>query len=121
MRTQALSVVFALFPSVHGILHSPFRRQSSSEAVISSNFQDPCVIQVDDTWYAFSGPNGNPTSPPSKVQVATSSDFSSWKVVGDLDALPDPGPWAASPPRVWAPDVAQLVLSSDQKWLQVKC
>ena len=87
------------------------RRQETSGPVISANFQDPSVLQVDDTWYAFSGPNRNPSSgsPGSNVQVATSSDFSTWVVSGGTDALPDPGAWAADPPHVWAPDVAQLV------------
>lgn len=84
----------------------PQFRRSSDGPVISSNFQDPCVIQVGNTWYAYSGPNGNPDV---NVQVATSSDFSNWSVQGGVDVLPDPGSWAASPPHVWAPDVNELV------------
>ena len=84
----------------------PHVGRQSSGPVISSNFQDPSVIKVGNTWYAYSGPNGNPNV---NVQIATSSDFASWSVHGGVDVLPDPGPWAASPPHVWAPDVNQLV------------
>ena len=88
-----------------------FQRQDVSGPVITSNFQDPCIIKVDDIWYAFSGPNRNPASgsPGSNIQFATSYDFSSWNVQDGLDSLPDPGSWAADPPHVWAPDVVQLV------------
>ena len=76
--------------------------RSSNGPVISTNFQDPCVLNISNTYYAFSGPNGNP---PLNVQLATSADFNSWTVRSGYDALPNPGPWAASPPHVWAPDV----------------
>ena len=46
--------------------------RSSNGPVISTNFQDPCVLNVSNTYYAFSGPNGNP---PLNVQLATSADF----------------------------------------------
>lgn len=84
--------------------HQP--RQAGTGPVISSNFQDPCIIQVGDTWYAFSGPNGNPGV---NVQVATSTDFSAWDVLQGYDALPQLGSWAANPGHVWAPDANQLV------------
>ncbi|KAJ5246338.1 hypothetical protein N7468_001321 [Penicillium chermesinum] len=70
---------------------------------IDSDFADPCLIQTSDGYYAFatSGNNVN-------VQVASSSDFSSWDLMSGTDALPGPFPsWVASSPSVWAPDVIQ--------------
>lgn len=87
----------------------PHQKRSSTGPVISSNFQDPSVIDVDGTYYAYSGPNGNP---PVHVQLATSSDFENWQLVPGYDVLPTVGSWAASTPRVWAPDVVQLVSTS---------
>ena len=109
MRFTVISLAFLLSTTL-ALPHTSLRRQDTSGPVISSNFQDPCVFQVDDTWYAFSGPNRNPSSgsPGSNVQVATSSDFSSWSVQTGVDSLPDPGAWAADPPHVWSPDVLQL-------------
>lgn len=70
--------------------------------VISTDFPDPSIIQVNDTWYAFatSGAGLN-------VRVATSPDFVTWTVVEGYDAMPNPAPWAGG--NVWAPDVSQLV------------
>jgi len=74
--------------------------------VISTNFQDPSLIRVNETWYAFAGANGNP--PNINVQMATSSDFSTWTVIKGHDALPTLAPWATNPGHVWSPDANQL-------------
>ena len=75
-------------------------------AVISTNFQDPSLIQYNGTWYAFAGANGNP--PRINVQMATSPDFSTWTVAEDYDALPTLADWATKPGRLWSPDINQL-------------
>ncbi|KAJ5527129.1 hypothetical protein N7513_011288 [Penicillium frequentans] len=76
---------------------------SESTRVIDSNFPDPCVIQTSDGYYAFAT-NGNGVN----VQVASSSDFSTWNLMSGTDALPGPFPsWVASSPAIWAPDVIQ--------------
>jgi beta-xylosidase len=72
---------------------------------IDSDFADPCVIQSDDGYYAFATA-GNGVN----VQVATSSDFTSWDLLSGTDAMPGPFPsWVASSPAIWAPDVNQRV------------
>lgn len=82
----------------------PILQRSTDGPVISTNFQDPAVLNVDGTFFAFSGPNGNPAI---NVNTASSTDFGTWSVSND-EALPDPGPWAAAVPHVWSPDVVQL-------------
>lgn len=82
----------------------PITRRSLNAPVISTNFQDPAVLNVDGTYFAFAGPNGNP---PVNVITATSTDFSIW-AVNDNEALPYAGPWTAAVPHLWAPDVVRL-------------
>lgn len=103
-----------------------------TQRVVQSEFADPGVLKVGDTWYAFATNNGK-----SNVRVATSTDFESWTVKETWDALPRTGawtaqpkmktenflptsgnfmdtvggllegrwPWSNAPPAVWAPDV----------------
>lgn len=97
-------ILFTALASLAGA--SPLLQRSSTGPVISSNFQDPSVLKVDNTYYAFSGPNGNPAI---NVLTATSPDFGSWTVDFSRDALPQLGAWAASAAHVWSPDVSQLV------------
>lgn len=84
---------------------------SNAQAVLAFNFPDPALIQVDNNWYAFST-SGNDRN----IQVAASPSFVTpeWKLLGEVDALPDPGPWAANDRNVWAPDVIELVSQSTQ-------
>jgi beta-xylosidase len=78
---------------------------SESSRVIDANFADPCVVQTSDGYYAFAT-SGNGVN----VQVASSSDFSTWNLMSGTDALPGPFPsWVASSPAIWAPDVIQRV------------
>lgn len=79
----------------------------NGQAVLAFNFPDPSLIQVDDNWYAFST-SGNGK----KVQVASSPSFlaPSWKLLENVDALPDAGSWAVfNDHNIWAPDVIELV------------
>ena len=99
-----LFLLFLLQCSTHG---SPIQPRSSNGPVISTNFMDPSVIELQEGYYAFAGANGNPAG--INVQVASSPDFATWTLKSAYDALPDAGPWAASPPHVWAPDINQLV------------
>lgn len=107
MRSRAFCSV-ALALCISPSISSPVSR-SPTGPVISTNFQDPSTIKISNTYYAFSGPNGNPAV---NVQLATSPDFSTWYLQSGFDALPSVGAWAASPPHLWAPDVNQLVLFS---------
>lgn len=74
---------------------------SQPTRAIDGDFADPSVIQTDDGYYAF-GTSANGVN----VQVAKSSDFSSWELLSGSDAMPGPLPsWIASNPSIWAPDV----------------
>ena len=70
--------------------------------VITSNFPDPFLLKVDDTWYAYAtNSNGR------NVQVATSTNLVSWEI--GRDALPGLPSWVnLSRPDVWAPEVLHL-------------
>ena len=100
-----------------GVPALPHQQRQSNGPVITSNFQDPSIIQVNDgTWYSYSGPNGNPAG--INVQIATSPDFSFWQLVPNYEVLPSAGAWAADVPHVWAPDVNRLVSSFlRMRWL----
>ena len=81
--------------------------RSDNKPVINTNFQDPSLIEVDGTWYAFAGANGN--SKGINVQVATSPDFSTWTLRKGYDALPVLGAWhVPHAGHLWSPDVSQL-------------
>jgi beta-xylosidase len=70
--------------------------------VIQTNFPDPFILKVDDTYYAYST-NSNSRN----VPVAVSEDLVNWTLRRDaLPALPD---WVnISRPDVWAPEVLRL-------------
>ncbi|KAK2757720.1 hypothetical protein FQN54_004689 [Arachnomyces sp. PD_36] len=70
---------------------------------LDTDFADPGIIQTDDGFYAFAT-SGNGVN----IQVANSSDFSSWQLLEGTDALPGPFPsWVGESPSTWAPDVIQ--------------
>jgi hypothetical protein len=97
-----------LLGGLYLVLAIPQLPRQVTGPVIGSNFQDPSVVQLEGgSWVAYAGVNGNPENV--HVLIATSSDFSSWTVRSGYDALPTLPSWAANPPRVWAPDVTQLV------------
>jgi beta-xylosidase len=75
-----------------------------SGPVIKANFPDPCIINVNDTWWAFSTNSGG-----INIQVASSPDFQTWTLHAGQDALPTPPAWVnMSAPNTWAPDVNLL-------------
>ncbi|KAM0713552.1 hypothetical protein Q7P37_010514 [Cladosporium fusiforme] len=76
--------------------------------VIKSDFPDPSIIRVGDTWYAF-GTQSLFDFKDVRVQFATSNDFTTWSLREGYDALGSLGAWVdESNPLVWAPDVFQL-------------
>lgn len=84
----------------------PIHKRAENGPVITTDFPDPAVINVDNTWYAF-GTQSVFDYENIRVQIATSTDFSSWTVTG-IDALGTLPSWVdASNPLVWAPDVIQ--------------
>lgn len=93
-RTEVFSV------SVHNI------KRTVTGPVISANFPDPCVIEVNNVWYAFATRTKGTSI---HIQIASSTDFDSWTVIND-DALPNLPSWVNSASwNTWAPDVNQLV------------
>jgi beta-xylosidase len=68
---------------------------------IDRDFPDPDVLRVGDTYYAYAT-----NSAAVNVQVATSTDLSSWSV-SKTDALPTLPDWTA-PGKTWAPDVSEV-------------
>jgi arabinan endo-1,5-alpha-L-arabinosidase len=69
--------------------------------VLDDDFPDPDAVQAGGTWYAYAtqrtGPFGN-------LQVATSKDLRTWKLLS-TDPLPKLPTWATAG-RTWAPDVS---------------
>ncbi|KAK6378002.1 hypothetical protein LTR64_001385 [Lithohypha guttulata] len=94
----ALSATAVAVPLMDRSVHGP---------VIPTDFQDPSVLKVGDTYHGFAGLNGDKAGTTSNVITATSKDFSTW-TVDNTDALPYPGAWVATVPHVWAPDIVQL-------------
>ena len=71
--------------------------------VIDQDFPDPDVLRVDGTYYAYATQRSDNSR---NVQVATSTDLSTWEVA-DRDALPTLPTWATSG-RTWAPEVSAV-------------
>src|SRR5918995_2428999 len=65
--------------------------------VHASDFPDPFVLRVDDTYYAYATNGAG-----KEVQTLTSTDLVRWRA--GADALPDLGTWAY-PGKTWAPEV----------------
>lgn len=85
----------------------PISKREWNGPVLPDNLPDPSLIQVGDTWYAFTtgpGPLGN-LAP--AIPYATSTDFNTWTFNGGNQVLSRLGNWA-NPSAVWAPDVLQL-------------
>jgi beta-xylosidase len=70
--------------------------------VITSDFPDPSIIRVQDTWYAFAS-QSEYDQQDVKVQLAKSTDFNNWEVSVGHDALRKLPPWvrALDPVRFW--------------------
>jgi len=88
------------------ILALPITKREIQGPVITSDFPDPSIIKVGDTWYAF-GTQSVFDYTDIRVQLATSTDFNTWTVTGN-DAMGTLGGWVdQAQPLVWAPDVYQ--------------
>lgn len=76
--------------------------------VISTDFPDPTIINVGDTWHAF-GTQSLFNFQDIKTQYATSTDFTTWQLHEGHDALRNLPSWVdQSNPKIWAPDVIQV-------------
>jgi hypothetical protein len=97
-------LALSLLPAVTG---SPLfqKRAKGPWLGLNTDFPDPSFMKAaDNKWYAF-GTNGNGK----RVQVATSDDFVSWKLL-DVEALPTLSTWETEIDH-WAPDVVMRVSS----------
>lgn len=112
---QSLAVLSGLL--LDTTLASPLQqlaKRDDLQPVITSDFPDPAIVKVKDTWYAF-GSQSIYDQKNVKIQLATSADFTTWEVSEGYDALGKLAPWVrASNPVVWAPSVSQL---DNGKWL----
>ncbi|KAF2674000.1 glycoside hydrolase family 43 protein [Microthyrium microscopicum] len=76
--------------------------KSPPDLVISQDFPDPSVINVDGVWYAFATQNNL-----YHIQIARSDDWNNWSVL-DKDALGSLPSWVdQNTPAVWAPDIIE--------------
>ncbi|EXJ66266.1 uncharacterized protein A1O5_10418 [Cladophialophora psammophila CBS 110553] len=108
----SIAVCLTLLNSLQS--HSPsqsFRVSVSAAGVgpaVAENFPDPGLAldtsNGSETWYAFSTQTGK-----INVRLASSRDFSNWKLHEGYDALPTTPGWARRSPHagIWAPDVNQ--------------
>ena len=76
------------------------KRAFSNGPVITADFPDPSLLQINGTYYSFATQSGG-----KHIQSASSPDFGSWTVSSE-DALPDLPSWSNG--QTWAPDVIQL-------------
>jgi beta-xylosidase len=75
---------------------------------ITTDFPDPSILSVGDTWYAFAGQSLYDYKS-THIQFATSTDFKTWTLQSGIDMLPTLPSWVdASKNHVWAPDINQL-------------
>ncbi|KAF2165110.1 glycoside hydrolase family 43 protein [Zasmidium cellare ATCC 36951] len=97
--------VFALL--LNTINAAPLEKRATDlKPVITTDFPDPTIIKVGNTWYAFASQSAYDYKD-IKVQLATSTDFNTWTVTGK-DALGSMAPWVKTDgPAVWAPSVSQ--------------
>lgn len=93
----------------HSFTAPLIHKRSESGPHITTDFPDPSILRVGDTWYAFAGQSlYDYTS--THIQFATSTDFETWTLEPANDMLPDLPSWVdASKNHVWAPDINQLV------------
>lgn len=94
-RTLNFFLILALFTA--GCAQTP--RTQYQNPILHSNFPDPFLLKVKDTWYAYAT-NGSGRN----VQRATSRDLVHWEI--KPDAMPLLAPWIQrASSDVWAPEV----------------
>ncbi|CAD0091786.1 unnamed protein product [Aureobasidium vineae] len=84
------------------------RKRSESGPHITTDFPDPSILRVGDTWYAFAGQSLYDYKS-THIQIATSTDFKTWTLQPGDDMLPYLPSWVdSSKNHVWAPDINHL-------------
>ncbi|KAF1988091.1 glycoside hydrolase family 43 protein [Aulographum hederae CBS 113979] len=106
-----LCLLLTLIPT---ILSFPFRKRAEYEVLrkrspaIESDFADPSLIEVDDTWYSFAT-STQQDDKDINIQLASSDNYDNWQLREGYDALPRLPEWVDQTlPEIWAPDVSQL-------------
>ncbi|PYI19482.1 Arabinanase/levansucrase/invertase [Aspergillus violaceofuscus CBS 115571] len=107
-------------PSYHNAANQPIQ--------VLSDFPDPGLLHVNSTWYTYGTNAVKNNSEVPHVPVATSRDFSSWKLLNGHDAMPSLSNWETNINH-YAPDVIQrddgryvLYYSGELKdWLYHHC
>lgn len=82
--------------------------EASRYAVVNANFPDPCMIEIEDGYYAFA--TRDLANPEINIQVATAVEsISKWTFLEGYDALPNLPAWVKNhgDAAVWAPQVTQ--------------
>lgn len=112
MTLFKISLVLACITLLQPSSTAPLvRKRSESGPHITTDFPDPSILRVGDTWYAFAGQSlYDYTS--THIQFATSTDFDTWTLQPAKDMLPNLPSWVdLSKNHVWAPDINRLVYS----------
>lgn len=102
--TAALTATTTVSPTVAGpTATATLAGPSFTNPVYKSDFPDPYVLRVDDTYYAYGTTNGGTVN----IRVIKSDDLVNWENLGDaLPALPK---WSVlSAGYTWAPGVVQI-------------
>jgi hypothetical protein len=87
-----------------GLAAAPPAGATNWAPVHDSDFPDPNVLEFGNVYYGFATQNFATPSRTINIQVATSSNGTTWSPLNGWDALPHLPPWAKEG-DTWAPDV----------------
>ncbi|HEX4127827.1 MAG TPA: glycoside hydrolase family 43 protein [Acidimicrobiales bacterium] len=99
----AFVVVIGTVASI-GLAAAPPAGATNWAPVHDSDFPDPNVLEFGNVYYGFATQNFATPSRTINIQVATSSNGTTWSPLNGWDALPHLPPWAKEG-DTWAPDV----------------
>jgi hypothetical protein len=101
-----LPSLLPFFATIAFVAAHPQITKRNVAAAVGSDFPDPAIIFVDNTWYGFAT-SGNGVH----IQLSTTQNFQGqWNMWTNYDVLPTLPSWVdAGQPDVWAPDVVQVV------------
>jgi beta-xylosidase len=109
MTLSKLSLVLACIALLRLSSTAPLsQRLTEFGPHITTDFPDPSILRVGDTWYAFAGQSLYDYKS-IHIQFAISTDFKTWTLQSGIDMLPTLPSWIdASKNHVWAPDINEL-------------
>lgn len=112
MHLLLLSFPIALTALVSVSTAYPTKRANTAAGIVpwpvfGEDFPDPALLEVRGQWYAYATARRDQRV---HVQLATSSDYKTWSLQPDHDALPNLPAWVnQKSPKVWSPDVWKMV------------